>query len=129
MRRFAIPPVFMVSLLIVCAIALPASAQTLNSLYDDAGAQADSGASLLADADWQFRDGNVQDGCRIMEQARVHYEQAYNDLNAMEDMVNDPANDYSDSDREKTTDWIRQQRDTSKDIGDKMAETYFAKCQ
>ena len=126
MRRLAI---IVVSLLAAGFIALPASAETLKELYDDAGAQADSGASLLEDSDWQFRDGNVQEGCRIMEQARVHYEQAYNDLNAMEDMVNDSANGYSDDDRTRTLDWIQQQRDTSNDIGGKMAETYYAKCQ
>ena len=109
--------------------AMPAAAQSLTDLYDDAGAEAASGASLLEDSDWQFRDGNVQEGCRIMEQARVHYEQAYNDLNAMENMVNDAANGYSDDDRTKTLDWIQQQRDTSNDIGGKMAETYYAKCQ
>jgi len=117
------------STFVALAFAVPAGAETVNALYDDATAEADRGASLLSDADWQFRDGNVQEGCRIMEQARVHYEQAYNDINAMENMLNDPANGYSDADREKTMDWIRQQRDTSNDIGGKMAETYFAKCQ
>ena len=117
------------STLMTLAFAIPAGAQTVNDLYDDATAQASRGASLLSDADWQFRDGNVQEGCQIMEQARVHYEQAYNDMNAMEDMINDPANGYSEDDRTRTMDWIHQQRDTSNDIGGKMAETYFAKCQ
>lgn len=112
-----------------CAIAVPASAQTLSELYDDAGKEADAGNSRLEASDWQFRDGNVQDGCQIMEQARLHYEQAWTDLKAMDDMVHDPANGYDDADQEKTMDWIQQQEGTLTDIGGKMADTYYAKCQ
>lgn len=115
--------------IVTFASAMPAWAETVNDLYDDATTQAEQGKSRLEAADWQFRDGNVQEGCRIMEEARVHYEQAYNDMNGMGNLVNDPANGYSNADQEKTMDWIRQQRDTANDIAGKMAETYFAKCQ
>lgn len=109
--------------------ASPAAADSVNSRYDDAVQEAEAGANRLKDADWQFRDGNPREGCALMEQARVHYEQAYRDLQAMDQMVNDPAGGYSADDRERTMSWIHQQQETLNPIGAKMADTYHSTCQ
>ncbi len=109
--------------------ASPAAADSVSSRYDDAVQEAEAGANRLKDADWQFRDGNPREGCALMEQARVHYEQAYRDLQAMDQMVNDPAGGYSADDRERTMTWIHQQQETLNPIGAKMADTYHSTCQ
>ena len=124
MNRLAVIAIAALSL-----VAGSALAQSMTDLYSDAGSEADAGNSRLEASDWQFRDGNVQEGCRIMEQARVHYETAENDMKAMDDMVHDPANGYSDDDQQKTMDWIHQQQATLNDIAGKMSDTYVAKCQ
>jgi len=121
--------ILILSTLMALGFAIPVCAETVNDLYEDAGVQADQGNSRLQAADWQFRDGNVQEGCRIMEEARVHYEQAYKDMNAMDEMVHDPSNGYSQDDQDRTMTWIHQQQATLNDIAAKMAETYYAKCQ
>ncbi|MDB5432549.1 MAG: hypothetical protein JWP35_3665 [Caulobacter sp.] len=109
--------------------ASPAAADSVSSRYDDAVQEAEAGANRLKDADWQFRDGNPREGCALMEQARVHYEQAYRDMQAMDQMVNDPAGGYGADDRERTMSWIHQQQETLNPIAAKMADTYHSTCQ
>ncbi len=109
-------------------VATPALAQSFQQLMDDAQAEDAAGNSRLEDADWQFRDGNVQQGCEIMEQARQHYVQVESDLKAMDDMVHDPANGYSDDDQQRAMDWINQNQATLNDIAGRMADTYRDKC-
>jgi hypothetical protein len=109
--------------------ASPAAADSVSSRYDDAVQEAEAGANRLKDADWQFRDGNPREGCALMEQARVHYEQAYRDMQAMDQMVNDPAGGYSADDRERTMSWIHQQQETLNPTAAKMADTYHSTCQ
>ncbi len=114
----------------MCAalVATPALAQSFQQLMDDAEAEDAAGNSRLEDADWQYRDGNVQEGCSIMEEARQHYERSWNDLQAMEDMVNDSSNGYSADDQQKAMDWISQNRAALNDIGGHMADIYREKC-
>jgi hypothetical protein len=109
--------------------ASPAAADSVMQRYDDVTVQASAGATKLKDADWKFHMGDREEACALMEQGRVHYEQAYRDMQAMDQMVNDPAGGYSAEDRDKVMTWIRQQMDGLNPIAAKMAETYQSTCQ
>ncbi len=106
----------------------PAVAQSLTDLYNDALAEADAGSSKVDDSDWQFRDGNVREGCDLMEQGRVHYEKAYQDMQQMDEMVNDPGNGFGADDQKRIMDWIGQQRETLDPLAKRMADIYYEKC-
>ena len=110
-------------------MASPALAQSLDDLYNDALAEADAGAPLLTSSGWQFRDGNVQEGCDLMEQSRLHYEKAYQDMNQMDQLVNDPANGYSADEQQKIMDWIAQQKSALDPQAQSMADIYYDKCK
>lgn len=114
--------------LVLAFAASPALADPLEDLYNDALAEAAAGQPLVDQSDWQFRDGNVQEGCSLMEQGRVHYEKAYMDMQQMDEMVNDAANGYGSDVQQKIMDWIAEQKATLDPMAKTMADTYFEKC-
>ncbi len=114
--------------LAVALVASPAFAQSIDDLYNDALAEADAGSSKYNDSDWQFRDGNVRDGCDLMEESRLHYEKAYQDMQQMDEMVNDPANGYDSTFQQKIMDWIATQKESLDPQAQTMAGIYYDKC-
>ncbi len=107
----------------------PVLAQSIEDLYHDAVAEADAGEPLLESSAAAFRDGDVEEGCDLMEQGRVHYERAYEDLNQMDAIVNDPASGYNDDDQQKVMDWIGQQKETLDPQAQSMADIYDNQCR
>ncbi len=110
----------------VALTATPVLAQSFDQLSQDLADQTAAGGSRLDDAQWQFRDGNVREGCDFLEQARQHYDQAWHDTQAMVDMVN--GSDDSQDDKDKAMEMLNENQQQLSSIADQMSDIYHSNC-
>ena len=115
--------------LAVVASPVLAQSESFEDYYKDALQEDGYGTTDFDKAQLMFMNGDAYEACDMMERARLHFETVEKDMQAMDEMVHDPANGYSQDDQDKAMDWIHQQQAILDPLAATMAKHYTETCQ
>lgn len=128
MNRKAIASAIVALSLAMGLVASAAHAETFGVLYDDVTTRDAKGQSQLEDAHTQYLLGNRTESCDALERARVNFETAYGEVEAIRDMVAS-GGDLEGHSADEVMDWVISQEKSAQALGGEMQDFWQEHCR
>ena len=109
-------------------VAGAAHAETFGALYDDVTARDARAQSQLEDAHTQYLLGNRPESCDALERARVNFETAYGEVEAIRDLVAN-GGDLEGHSANEVMAWVISQEKSAVALGGEMQDFWQEHCR